>query len=233
MSEFVRDIADKYAKLMAPAFMNGLQTPVQRDERLNNSAFAIYLFLPAIRDGLQAVDWQAHDLPIKQYEGPVDSFKPRDKLPADYGESLMALAFDDVAVILQLCEGYRAAYGLPDGYSFSEILHNSKKSLLNVSRLQEQDKKHIYLYLNYPDVAEQFEGATLPKRDQTVQLKTDKNGKPRFVWHDGIQEFIDDHLLPDRGCPADNIIIETEDGRKQILTYYFWDKLVDFAYSAS
>jgi len=231
MSEYVAEIAARYTELMTPAFVEGLQASDSMYNSCPGESYAVFLLQPLIRERLRDANWSESGLPIKEYEGPSDSLKPRDQLPVDYAEKLMVFAFDDAVVLFKLAENFRDRHGLPDGINLHDLLLNSKNTLLLVSRLQDKDKRHIYSYLKYSDVMKLSDSEIVPSVDEAIHLGNDKTGKPRLEWHPAVQEFIDNNLEPERGCPANNVIITTEEGRKQILINYFWDKLVEFAYS--
>ncbi len=228
MSEYDYRVAMKYAELMTPAFVEGVSEIPDGTKGVTKGWMRTFNFQPPIRQILQEVDWDASGLPVKQWNRPEGSFGERNLLPGEYAERLIAFAFDDVYFILKLGEAYEQREGLPDGVCLKDVLLRSKKSLLSIGSLTDNDKQKVYKGFEYPELAELLY-IELPLAEEALRLAQDRDGRWRFEWHENIQQFIDDNTLRDRGCPAHRIIID-DNGRKQSLMYHFWDKLIEAAY---
>lgn len=55
-------------------------------------------------------------------------------------------------------------------------------------------------------------------------------GRPRLEWSQEVADFIAINSDDNSGCPAHRMFIEDQHGKIQILTYYFWDKLISAMY---
>ena len=112
--------------------------------------------------------------------------------------------------------------------SFSSVLHRSASSLLIISRLSEDQKNDLLR-----NIENNSEGNFIsnPTYDgPPIVADYDAEGGTRFVWHSSIKLWIINNALEGSGCPANQHIIETPEGRKQVLISYFWRKLIEACY---
>jgi len=232
MSEYIREVADRYTELMAPAFLEGLEEGMPEHESLLDPSLRIHLLQPPIRQRLEDVDWGGSGLPNKQWDGDEFSLKPKDLDPQSYAMRLMAFAFDDAYQLMKLGETYAAEKGLPKDANLRDTLLNSNKTLLRVALLPDPIKNDIYRGLRYPDLLQYDLGMpAFDAPEDMFRISQDTEGNFRFEWQADIEAYISGNIDEYRGCPAHRKIITEPDGQKQTLLNHFWERVVRRAYT--
>ena len=216
---------ERYTKLMAPAFVEGLAdvTGILRENEeipLLGMVYAQQLVRPL----LDSVDWEFSGLPDKSFGLEKDEIREKNLSPRDYAGRLMAYAFDDARSLMVLSEAFTSEHEPPVEVSFGRLLLNSRKFVVSMSEMSDGEKSRLLgalktstysgLYLE-----EELEGPAM-------QYAVDDNGSIKLDWSDQISEWILSRKEKNRGCPANKMIVHNNNGRKQILTLYFWEKLV-------
>jgi hypothetical protein len=223
--------AERYTELMAPAFVEGLKdvySLLREDVEIALVGFANAQQL--VRSGVEAVDWNTAgllDLVINHAQETERVIKP-----ASQAEQLLDAAFDDAQDVLQFCEDSLRYTELPTGVVLGDVLLASKQPLLIIAELSDTDKDDLLDAVKDPAMAIHHVGKYI-EPPYIVMDAIAPSSKPRFDWNSQIKDWIEAHKSEEGGCPAHKMVVDTGDGHKQILTYYFWDKLVTAMYPTS
>lgn len=205
---------EKYVELMTPAFLGGMEARGCSTESGRR----------AIHFALGEVDWANSGLPLKEFGNDPDEIGEQDMKPEQYSHTLADFAFLDAATVIELCRDI-SSEKLPKGITLRQLLKNSKKSLLTVALIPDEEKTNIYKAIQLPEVSYLY--APDISTDDPIVVSQLDNGEYVLDWNDSIKTRIRRlrEESPERGCPAYRKIVEV-DGRKQPLIYAFWDALL-------
>lgn len=226
-----------YVDHMAGPFVSALSGFDLGDtERLPESSLELWV-LPhlsqtAVRAALVEADLDETDLPWRPARNGALS-------PQEFAERLTAFAYDDALTLLHITDATLRNAGFERPKEISQILKDSTKQLVSIASLDESSKSKLVSYLKRTVLDDPYAKfyPSLP-----TQLRAIKDGDAltynpelrKMQWHPYIKAWIDKIAtnLPQSGCPAHKKVIEANN-KKQLLTHYFWRKLVDIAYSTA
>jgi hypothetical protein len=222
---------DRYAELITPAFTEGLKdvTGVLFDAdgiALVGMMRCQQLVTPLV----EAVNWEDSGLPPKTFGVKAGEFGERDKTPREFAKSLATMAFTDAYSVIRQGEIFVASHESPVDLPFGQLLINSKKSLLTISELNDPEKSSFVNALEFLDIAEAF--LDEPIVEEPIKYGEGLRGEVRLEWSDQLNRWIHDYKEPDRGCPANKVLVG-EVGHRQTLTHFFFEKLVTAMYPVS
>lgn len=190
-------------------------TPLDRSEALRTR----------ILEAVGALNWSSFDLPDVELsvhrEEAGDRFIP----PAKYGAGLIQPIFRDCKWLLDHCEQAAITNDMALDSGFSRALQNSR-SLLQFSSLSETDKTQLSSGLTYRHVMKAYLGFTI--EGNPVVLETGDDERQSFDFDPQVKTWISERA--GEGCPAAHVVVTNRDNKKQVLTKYFWDKLVEVMY---
>jgi len=228
-------ITPGYVDHMAGPFVTGLNSfEIGEVDRLPKSSLdpwvLPHLSQTAVRTALAEANLNETDLPWRVSRN-------GDLSPQEYAERLTAFAYDDGLTLLHIADTTLRNAGLEIPTEISQILKNSTKQLVSIASLDESSKSKLMSHLKRTILNDPYAKfyPSLPRPLREINDGEALTYDPqlrKLLWHPYIKAWIDKIAtnLPQSGCPAHKKVIEANN-KKQLLTHYFWRRLVDIAYS--
>ncbi|MDB5169266.1 MAG: hypothetical protein JWO41_622 [Candidatus Saccharibacteria bacterium] len=220
------ELQKRYAELMAPAFVAGLDQLQQSSPEGLEPTVRLYLCQLPIRAALDDIAWEEAGLPDNARVNNMGEIGNDAASPREYARRLLSFAFDDAHKIIKYGAEYLEEQGIANQAQISELLINGKRSLLQASLLTDKSKTDLFLLLQYPEL--KGSAVNIPDIQQPFQLEG-KGESQHLAWSHEVVDWMQPRLGPGQGCPAYGMQVESASGDQRLI-YYFWDTLVQAAY---
>jgi hypothetical protein len=232
MGELDQRLVERYAELLAPAFVEGLTQPIPELAADGEIIIKCIEAELAVTGLVKSIEWDNTTLPPHQLIKPgSDNYSPDNEYvnPREFAVRLVNFAFEDARRIIEFGDAFLKAKGIEDN---RDDIFKRSKSLLTVAKLPDKSKQRLFQSIEFADIREslsnvpQYEGGPFVLSDNSKQI-------PMIEWNPTLVAWINKHTKEAGGCPAYKMSVELVGGRKVNLLAYFWDRLVEHVYGSN